>query len=356
MDTVSQAPVQQENKKDQIKSAPRNYVPVALKPVDVTEMYRPVNPLATEFCKTTVGDVMVAHRMPNAPLELVVAQYDDEIGTVIERLGRNRIVGCPVLKSGRVIGMIEMRDIVLYLLAQYPDPNKVTKRDFETLMLEQRSLLKAQVVQLIELQSHERRTSMALPFNEPLISAAKIFANGYHRITVYDEQHVLKGILSQTDLTRFIYDKLGHGELKQMTNRTLKEYGYGRPFKVESIMVNQTVLQALTKMAATGVNALAVIHPETGALIGNFSATDLRGVLREQFPNLLQSVGDFLDQFSQKSLKPIVEPPETRSLLDTCKIMLENHVHHVWLVNDKKQPIGIISMTDVANIALNSKV
>jgi len=309
------------------------------------------------MCRETIADAMKIGRARNAPETLIVVQHDDEIGNLIDRLGRLHILGAPVMKDGRVVGMIEMRDIVTFIIGQAADPTKIERRDLQSMTLQGRGLSKTPVVELIGLPGS--KGSMALPIDEKVFAATQLFEKAVHRVSVYDAKtHEVKGIFSQSDFTRYMIDKLTkEPSLKSMAARTLKEYGYtGKAFKVETISTEDTVLKAVQKMAVTGVSALAVVDPQTGVLRGNFSSSDLRGVILEHMPHLLQTVFDYLTIHSPSSLQPVVEPAETRSLLDTAKSMVVEHVHRVWLLDDNKRPISVISMTDLAHIAMTSTV
>ena len=53
-------------------------------------------------------------------------------------------------------------------------------------------------------------------------------------------------------------------------------------------------------MKKEGVSALAVVDP-SGKLVGNFSASDLKGLFRQRLPDFLKSVEQFLKDHSPGS-------------------------------------------------------
>jgi CBS domain-containing protein len=98
-------------------------------------------------------------------------------------------------------------------------------------------------------------------------------------------------------------------------------------------------------------NAIAVVDKE-GRLAASLSASDLRGLHRGTLDTLLLPVYEFLESNS-KERKGGLLPDQLRSAkpdtpLDAIvNMMLESHIHRVWLTNDNDEPVGIVSITDI---------
>ena len=98
-------------------------------------------------------------------------------------------------------------------------------------------------------------------------------------------------------------------------------------------------------------NAVAVVDKD-GRLIANLSCSDLRGLHRGNLDTLLLPVYEFLE-ISSKDREGGLLPDQLRNAtpdtpLDVVvNMMLESHIHRVWLTNDNDEPVGVVSITDI---------
>ncbi len=117
--------------------------------------------------------------------------------------------------------------------------------------------------------------------------------------------------------------------------------------------------QAFALMTAGMVTAVGVIDG-AGSLIGNLSATDLKGLTRDAFHYLLVPVLTFLSSTyvaaTATSAIPVPRPrsnPVTvtpvASLGFVLETMTRENLHRVWVVDSDttRRPVGIVSMTDL---------
>lgn len=184
---------------------------------------------------------------------------------------------------------------------------------------------------------------------DPASRVVELFAQGVHRVVLFNKSSEMVAICSQSDVVRYLSKNLHMGEMKQVGNKSLTELGYTSSVVVEKIDRSSTVLSALRIMIEKKVSALAVVDSGTGRLEGNFSASDLAGLYFERFPALLDTIEDFLNAHSAKSLNPIVGLPSS-SLVEIVRELTEQGLHHLWVV-DEFVPVGIISLTDVMRVA-----
>jgi len=86
---------------------------------------------------------------------------------------------------------------------------------------------------------------------------------------------------------------------------------------------------------------------DSGAMIANLSISDLRGVSPENIKNLLNSS---VDHFFKETKKDLLKLPitcvETITFLDAVKLMNQNHIHRIHVVDSSRRPIGVFSTTD----------
>jgi 5'-AMP-activated protein kinase, regulatory gamma subunit len=183
----------------------------------------------------------------------------------------------------------------------------------------------------------------------------QMFATGIHRVPILDEEGNLLMTLSQSSLIRQLANNLHQGKLKQFGQKNLKDYTLGQE-KPVSISKDATVNDAINSIVENNVSALPVVDKD-GVLVANFSASDLKGMVTEQWPNFTQNVEEFLKSHSKGSLTPVY-CSEDINLLDVTNVLAyggheKARIHRVWVCDKDKKPIGAVSMTDIMKIVLN---
>jgi CBS-domain-containing membrane protein len=189
--------------------------------------------------------------------------------------------------------------------------------------------------------------------NEALL--VQMFATGIHRVPILDEEGSLLLTVSQSSLIRQLANHLHQGKLKQYGEKNLKDYVLGQE-KPVTISKDATVNDAINSIVENGVSALPVVDKD-GVLVGNFSASDLKGMVTEQWPNFAETVEEFLKSHSKGSLTPVF-CAEDISLLDVTNILAyggheKARIHRVWVCDKDKKPVGAVSMTDIMKLVLN---
>lgn len=192
----------------------------------------------------------------------------------------------------------------------------------------------------------------------PLSAAIEILSadNGVHRLNVVDGDGRVRGILSQTDIVKFLISKRSlFGELFDSTLSDLK-IGCG---PVVSVNSESSVLEALEKMSENFISSVAVIEID-GTLIGNISMADIRFVFQHgRYHRLWMTCGNFLSlALNQKGLEhfgndqfPFFDAHLTSTLSQVMSKIIATRVHRVWVTNPKNQHlIGLISLTDIIGL------
>jgi len=81
-------------------------------------------------------------------------------------------------------------------------------------------------------------------------------------------------------------------------------------------------------------------------LVGNFSASDLRGIGHTDLQQLLRPLTNFLSIYNVKSLYPLTCKP-TDTLEYVILKLAGTRVHRLWVVDNEKNLLGVVSITDV---------
>jgi len=177
--------------------------------------------------------------------------------------------------------------------------------------------------------------------------AVSILSIGVHRIVVLDQAtDKPMGVVSQMDILRWItkhFDwvpfQLRHTPASSTTKST----------QVISANLNEPVIDALRKIVLNRYSGVAVLD-DNGSLIANFSISDLR-ILSEQNIHLLwNSLERFLEEIKKFPMHkpPVTCNPDTH-LEDVIKTLVNEHIHRMYIANDKNQPLGVVSISDIIN-------
>eukprot|EP00798_Chlamydomonas_sp_ICE-L_P020678 gene20678-27473_t len=111
-----------------------------------------------------------------------------------------------------------------------------------------------------------------------------------HRVAVFDKKGRITAVVSQSDVVRFLDSHVN--KLGPLAKATVQDLGWVTG-KVESCTPESSAIQALAKMSAAKISSLAVVD-SAGKMIGNFSMSEMRTIMAEQFGSLALPVGDFL--------------------------------------------------------------
>ncbi len=98
-------------------------------------------------------------------------------------------------------------------------------------------------------------------------------------------------------------------------------------------------------MADTGVHGMAVAERDGGPLLGTISHMDI-----------IKYWGEDLEKYTARDVmtpKVISVSPDDR-IEDAIKVMLENHIHRVFVVKDGRA-VGVVSTTDIIREMRGSK-
>lgn len=270
----------------------------------------------------------------------------------VEKAVKNHIQSAPVVnsKTNEVLGMVDMLDIVAFILSVAPSGHQLSANALKTMEIAGRAMALETLKNVVDFSG--RDPYVPITTNSPLTYAATLFRQGIHRLPVVDEHtKAVQHIVSQSALIRFIHEKdLHRGHLKEIGHKTIGQLGLGTGGVVSSPL-HDSVFKVLHALRTGDVSAVALVN-DTGKLAGNFSATDLKGLYDETMPKLLDTAEDYLEKFSPSSLKPACVRLDT-TVADAVKAMVEDHVHRLWVIDDDFKPTGVITMTDLNGLFVN---
>jgi len=173
-----------------------------------------------------------------------------------------------------------------------------------------------------------------------------------HRVLVHQKDdheiyHTYR-VLSQTDLVRFFAKNMQN--LNQtILNADIESLGLTKG-GIHTIATSESALDGFRKMdILQDTNALALVDQEQ-KLVGNLSASDLRGITTETMSQLQAPIIDFLKSTcTNRPIKPVTCTSKT-PLRDVIQLAVDNKIHRVWVVDSVNTPVGVVTLSDIIRV------
>jgi len=293
---------------------------------------------------------------------IFVAQRTDKIVDVWKGLITHNFLSVPVLQKSKnkYYGFIDLVDIVQYVVETFGNEKLNKDADFWQ-QFEKEELLNTKTVNDIMVYPVSRRN----PFHPvskgySLFSVVEILAHekGLHRVPVIDENRRLVNLITQSQLTRFLHDHIK--ELGTVKDKPLSEISHGHN-QVISVHEDETAIRAFNIMLTNNVTGIAVVD-SSGKVVDNISLRDLKAIQHDgrMFWRLYQTCKNFLmkirKEFAKEDARPsrvvVLTPKDTlESVINLCN---NHNIHRVYVVDENKKPISVISLRDILNEIITS--
>jgi len=277
--------------------------------------------------------------------DLIMVDSESNVGDALNLLAKYHISAAPVFdrKHQTIIGAISTLDVVVWVVRTYA----IAKNECEN-------------QQYITFD----RTRLSTEFNAPVGRAmtwgldpfwgipgyesadwaiSNFFKWRFHRLPVVDNDNHVTGIVSQSDIVRFLHNNSKH--LSNMMKRTLRELGleFGG---VVSVNVREPLIKAFSCISDTQYTGIAIVDDQ-GRLVSNISASDLKGITDENFPQLNESLSNFIS--SPNKIPPIKCTPDS-TLGELIQKLVENRIHRVYIVDDDDTLLNVVTLTTVMQL------
>lgn len=168
-----------------------------------------------------------------------------------------------------------------------------------------------------------------------------------HRLAVFDDTGAVTDLLSQSDVVGYLANT---GVLdRSLGERTiaLLNLGHARG-GLAAVTPRVPTVEALQFMVSRDVSSVAVVD-DAGHLVGNLSASDLRGIAGGALNHLALPVGEFLARRRERHGLVTCAPESTFAAI--VRRMAAQRVHRVYVV-DQGKAVGIVTCTDVLQAVL----
>jgi len=290
------------------------------------------------FLQSTHAGQLVADKT-----ELVTARLSDTVEAVLGKMFLHNILSVPLVNdSGQFVGIISLQDIVLDMVWR-PEERTHTAAN-----------LTRQVRDVFALREEAKRLWIVND-TESLSSIIDTFSNGVHRALVPQKDDLTKHMhyvmLSQSDVVNYLQKH--SDQFKEIVAKTLVQLRLSEK-KIDTITADRRAFDCFKLLGDEYVTCLPIVEKETGRLLANFSASDLRGLTVPKLKFMNESVETFLQAQTGGIRPPVVVKP-TGTLADVMKLIVDNKVHRVWVVDDKDRPVSIVTLTDILSCFKGAK-
>jgi CBS domain-containing protein len=210
----------------------------------------------------------------------------------------------------------------------------------------------------------------------PLIEALHLMVKwGVHRIPIVDSEGELITIISQSQLSTFVYKYLYNfpNSLIKQTAASIataisieNQESTTNAFGVISVGLQDRAIDAFIKMHEKRVSGVAVLNDE-GAIVGNISASDLKAIGFDGtlLTRLYYPVSEFLRLIHPPTKTTNGIPQEARFappavVLPTATFgavlgsLVNSHIHRVYVVDDENRPTGVVGYAEILRAVQDS--
>lgn len=292
--------------------------------------------------------------------KVFVAERTDKIVDVFRGLVNHNFLSVPVLQKTKHkwFGFLDLADIVLYVVNTFGESKLNVEEDFWTLVDREEEFKQKTVNDLMRYPLTRRNPFNPVKGGYSLLYAIEALAKerSLHRVPVVDEQRQLMNLITQSQVVRFLQQNMHLLGDKRAT--PVKEIN-GVMHDVFAINMHQKAIDAFHQMVEHGVTGVAIVD-DTGRLRGNLSLRDLKAMSTDGrfFWRLYQTVENYLTKLKHEIKegqrpKRVQVCKESHTLEQVINLLADHSIHRVFVVDDAKKPIGVITLKDVLHEILS---
>lgn len=173
-----------------------------------------------------------------------------------------------------------------------------------------------------------------------------------HRLALFADGKI-RSIVSQSDVMRYLYatsERLG-----PLARETVDALGFVAPAKKVLCVTPATpAFAAFNVMYANALSAVGIVDPETEALVGTLSASDVRRLQAHTFNTLVLPVRDFLlaqAPAAQQDLRPPLAVSPAAPFLRVLELLGGSpRIHRVYVTDARGRPVGVVRYCLLASL------
>ncbi|EFC40798.1 cystathionine-beta-synthase [Naegleria gruberi] len=255
------------------------------------------------------------------------------------------IVSAPVMKGKECIGLVDILDILAYLVELFGEAETRQGNDIFSRL---KTASKFQDQQIGGITDFAHNPFTPIRDDKSLYDACTLLVKEKsHRCPVIDSHGKMVSILTQAQIVNFLalhqkqmgdiaHQKVGAADLGVSPVITLEKH-------------NRTI-DCFKKMQQMKVSGLAVVDA-TGILIGNLSARDIKAINPSNlYHSLHQGVHTFVQHIREQSYNeshPAISCSEETELGFVIGRLAANRIHRMYVCDKQLHPVKVISLRDI---------
>lgn len=307
-----------------------------------------------KFLASLSVDDILKEKKAAGRTQLVVVDSLNTVQEVLHTLASKGILSAPVMDrdsaGGKCLGFIDVLDIVALGFKIMKASNATLQEFFSNPLFEKRvkDALAGSVFAYDDWKPVEETTSLLQVLCE--FTRPGMFRP--HRLPVVDVEGTVIGIISQSDILK-------------VAAKNLRLLGDCVHKSIETLKLEHAVIAARSNVPARDVfglltenrvHGIAIVEHPSSTLLANLSASDLRGMTRDDLQLFDKPVLEFLEALYKKrnlTLSPPVSCRPKTELAQIISLLDDNDIHRVFVTDDAQHAIGVISMGDVVEALKN---
>jgi len=261
----------------------------------------------------------------------------------------NKILSAPVYDraNNKYTGFLDIRDLVSFCVFIY-DSN-IQADNLLDIVNYGVKMFKHSIEGVTVTYLSRRNPFHAVKQGAPLIDAIDILARGVRRVPVVSEEGHVVNIISQSSIVQFLQAHLKEKEIEAVLHIKVSDLQIGTA-SVLAVRKDAKAIDVFRLMDQNQRSGVAVVD-EHGILVGNTSGQDLKLFIETPSVSVLQvPIMQFLNQIRNLNIDAVV-PVITVNTKDLFSLVVSKlaatRVHRVFVVDDKFQPIRVISISDI---------
>eukprot|EP00291_Cryptomonas_curvata_P021316 CAMPEP_0172161590 /NCGR_PEP_ID=MMETSP1050-20130122/6209_1 /TAXON_ID=233186 /ORGANISM="Cryptomonas curvata, Strain CCAP979/52" /LENGTH=353 /DNA_ID=CAMNT_0012831503 /DNA_START=67 /DNA_END=1125 /DNA_ORIENTATION=+ len=311
----------------------------------------------TEFFMNHTANDIPAEREP------IIIAFNMNLAEALKFLSDSWIRACPVQSEDKKSfeGTLDLREACPFLIEMYKEKKALTRTG--SLRREPSSEMAQKLAQVKNLVEYinvvgskstladlaRKRTFHILKPTATLVDIAKALSSGSHIVGVTggpESTGGLSKVITQGALFKFLVPHLQAASVPvHQLMRT----------PVVAVSSRTTALKSFEILVRKGISGLPVVDKD-GAIIHNTSTSDVKILMTANVDDgelsIDSSIEDFLVKLrsrkpSLKTKVPVATCAQTDEVSSVVNKLIKTGFHRVWVVDKKKKPIGVISISDL---------
>jgi CBS domain-containing protein len=294
---------------------------------------------------------------------VVSVEASDSVETALRKISTANIYSAPVMDKGRCVGLIDLIDLVHYLVSLFADLSNtqlggkkktiekfalhfVSKAEIEDLKV---AFFRTPVVKLIDCS--KENAFVTIPFEGSTLRdlVRHLSSHTIRRVAAVDSSGKVVRVISQSTVIQYFVkhlDKLG-----PRVNQTLEAAG---AITRNLVMVPSELraIDAFLTMVEYRLSSVIFVG-EDGELTGTVSAKDLKGALLD-FYALILPISDYVGmvrrETTTRDTPPLINVHATDTVAHAMAKLSVVGIHRIYVLGHSRSPLGVVSLGDILKL------